>query len=83
MRPVIQELIIRLQHHEEWKVSGCRIIHKVSGCTLWTLGWDCVGIPDSAPFPHIEFSLLDKWRLWPHIKNLVDQRAIDILQGKE
>lgn len=73
-------LVASLQRTDEWEARRCDLIHKSSGLELWIAnGWFFLAA-EVGRVP-LSLSLLNRWRLWPHVKRLRDQIVMQKLSA--
>lgn len=66
----------------EWDVTQYRVRHHPSGISLWIAnGWMLLD-HDTDSRHALSLSMLIRFRLWPHIRRLLDVKAIEALSSQ-
>ncbi len=63
-------LVESMKRVNEWEISRYELRHKPSGLILWIAnGWAFLGADEDSPIP-LTPTLLERMRLWQHVKRL-------------
>ena len=63
-------LVDSMKRVNEWEISRYKLRHKPTGLILWIAnGWMFLAADEDSPIP-IEPTLIERMRLWQHVKRL-------------